>query len=288
MSPEPIVSLPPPIVSTDWLAARLADQETGGPTVRLVDVRYYLDGRSGRRAYAEGHLPGASFVDLDQVLAGPASPEAGRHPLPTPEIFARGLAAAGIGDGDLVVAYDDLGGMAAGRLVWMLRITGQPASLLDGGIPGWTGALETGEHQPEPASREARPWPVEALATAAEVEAHLAAGGVVVDSRAAERYRGDVEPIDPRAGHVPGAVNGPFSDNLDDDGRFRSAADLAGRFESLGADGTAIFYCGSGVSACHNLLAMEASGHRLPRLYAGSWSQWSADDTRPAATGDHR
>jgi thiosulfate/3-mercaptopyruvate sulfurtransferase len=252
-------------------------------------VRWYLDGRSGRDAYEAGHLPGAAFVDLDRVLAAPATPELGRHPLPPPATFARGLAEAGIGPGDPVVAYDDLGGMVAGRLVWMLRILDAPAALLDGGLQGWDGDLESGRAAITPVSPvdwPVRPWPPEALATADEVAAHIRSGGTVIDSRSADRYRGDLEPIDPRAGHIPGATNLPFVANLDDQQRFRSPEALAERFRAAGADGSAVLYCGSGVSACHNVLAMESAGLPRPRLYVGSWSQWAADPDRPLATGD--
>lgn len=275
------VSLPP-IVSADWVLDRMSRSPT---ELAIADVRSYLDGRDGHQAFLDRHLPGAVFVDLDRVLAAPASPDAGRHPLPSPEVFARGLAAAGIGDDRPVVAYDDLGGMMAGRLVWMLRILGSPAALLDGGLTAWPGPTESGPSEVEPVERRARPWPSEATASISEVEQHVAAGGLVVDSRAPERYRGETEPIDPRAGHIPGAVNAPFAANLDDDGRFLPPEELADRFDGLGADERAIFYCGSGVSACHNLLAMEAAGRPLPRLYVGSWSQWSSDPDRPAATG---
>ncbi|MGI9614486.1 MAG: sulfurtransferase [Acidimicrobiales bacterium] len=276
----------PAIVDEAWLNERLAANDN--PELVVVDVRSYLDGRVGRDAYLADHLPGAVFVDLDEVLAAPASPAEGRHPLPTPEVFAAGLGAAGIAPDSPVVAYDDLGGMIAGRLVWMLRIIGAPAALLDGGITGWHGATEAGEVTREPVDRPAVDWPTEALASIDEVEASIRAGGLVVDSRAGERYRGEAEPIDPRAGHVPGAVNAPFTDNLTTDASkaFRPLHELRDRFAALGADGETIFYCGSGVSACNNVLAMEAAGHDRPRVYVGSWSQWSNDPDRPAATGE--
>lgn len=278
----------PPIVSAQWLAENLtADTASGtSPRIRVADVRSYLDGRSGRDAYVRGHIPGAVFVSLDEVLAAPASSRAGRHPLPEPEVFARGLAAAGIGTADPVVAYDDLGGMTAGRLVWMLRIIGAPAALLDGGLPAWTGPLQEGDEVAQATERSAVPWPSEELADAEDVAAAVAAGSVVVDARAAERFRGDVEPLDPRTGHVPGAINLPFAANLDDEQRFLPSSELVDRFAGAGVGGGAIMYCGSGVSACHNILAMEACGLERPRLFVGSWSQWSSDDERPAATGD--
>ncbi len=271
----------PPIVSTSWLA----QQQAQTPALKLVDVRYYLDGRSGHQAFLDGHLPGAIFVDLEHVLSSPGSPQDGRHPMPPPAVFAAGLGAAGIAESDPVVAYDDLGGMVAGRLVWMLRILGVHAALLDGGLAAWSGNRETGPGQPaSPVPRRPQPWPSAAMASADEVAAHIEAGGVVADSRAAERYRGEHEPVDPRAGHIPGAINLPFGANLDQDHRFRPAGELAARFEAAGADPATIFYCGSGVSACHNVLAMEAAGLGRPRLFVGSWSAWSSDSQRPIAT----
>lgn len=265
-----------PIVDAEWLQQHRSD-------VALCDVRYYLDGRSGPAAFEAGHLPGAVFIDMDSVLASPAGPIVGRHPMPSPEVFAKGMGEAGIGTDVTVVVYDDLGGMVAGRLVWMLRIIGQAAALLDGGFTKWGGEVETGPAPSTPVNRTALPWPVAAIASADEVAVAAADGGVVVDSRAGERYRGETEPVDPRAGHVPGAINLPFSDNLDD-GRFLSIDALRQRFTDAGVDSDSIIYCGSGVSACHNLLAVEAAGLGLPRLYVGSWSGWSSDQERPAAT----
>ncbi len=294
---EPLVV--PPIVSADGLARQLSGPPpVEGGVVRVVDVRYYLDGRSGYEAFEAGHIPGAVFVDLDAVLAAPASAEAGRHPMPTPEVFAAGLAAAGIGDNDVVVAYDDRDSMVAGRLVWMLRIIGQSAAVLDGGLAAWPGGLAEGpaDPAPTPVERRVTPWPAEEMVDADGVVEAMDRGGVVIDARAAERYRGETEPIDPRAGHIPGAVNLPFTANLGDDGRFRPADELAAAYEALGAanstdstdDGSdrPIVYCGSGVSACHHVVAMEAATGRRPRVYVGSWSQWSSDPDRPAATGD--
>lgn len=270
-------ALIPPMVSVDWLRENAS-------RIVLCDVRYYLDGRDGMAAYLAGHLPGAVFIDMDTVLASPAGPVVGRHPLPTPEAFAAGLGAAGISERDTVVVYDDLQGMVAGRLVWMLRVLGQDAALLDGGIGAWDGPLVTNPTRPTPVKCPVRPWPADAVVDADQALAHAAAGGVLADSRAVERYRGEVEPIDPRAGHVPGAINLPFAVNLRADGTFRSPDELRERFEGAGVDEAAIFYCGSGVSACHNLLAVEAAGLGLPRLYVASWSGWSSDPDRPAAT----
>ena len=255
------------------------------------DVRWYLDSRSGLDAYLVGHLPGAVFVDLDEHLTADPSPEVGRHPLPSAADFAASMGVLGIGPDDPVVAYDDAGGMAAGRLVWMLRILGRPAALLDGGIDAWGGPLEVRATPRLPKEVPAVPWPADALATMAEVSEMVSSkDGIVLDARSADRYSGEVEPIDPRAGHVPGAVNAPFAENLAADGpeagRFLTPEQLANRYRSLGVDDakTAVAYCGSGVSACHDLLAMEHAGLGRGRLFVGSWSQWSHTD-RPLATG---
>jgi thiosulfate/3-mercaptopyruvate sulfurtransferase len=267
----------PPVVGAAWLRDHR--------DVVVADVRWYLDGRSGRDAHDRGHLPGAVFVDLDAVLAGRATREGGRHPLPDPEAFARGMAALGIGDGDTVVAYDDDGGVMAARLVWMLRATGHDAALLDGGIAAWDGPLETATPARPPATFAPVPWPAERIATA---DAAADRASVVIDARTRERYLGLDDPVDPRWGHVPGARSLPARENLAPDGRFLAAGDLRTRFEALGVGpGTPVVsYCGSGVTACHNLLAMERAGVGDGRLFPGSWSQWSADERRPVATGE--
>lgn len=239
-------------------------------------------------AYLAGHLPGARFLSLDDSLAGPAAAVAGRHPLPSPADFATSLAAIGVTNDASVVAYDDRGGAFASRLVWMLRIIGHDAALLDGGLPAWTArhhgdGLERGSVDIDAVERRAIEWPPDSIADGDSVAGHLAGGGVVIDSREAPRYRGEVEPIDAVAGHVPGAINIPFADNLTD-GHFRSTAELAARFAAAADDADAIVYCGSGVTACHNALAMEASGLPLPRVYVGSWSGWSTEPGRPVAT----
>ena len=251
----------------------------------LLDVRWALDGSTGEHSYLAGHLPGAVYVDLDTELAAPASPAAGRHPLPAPEDFAATLRRVGITEDARIVAYDDTDGGPAARLVWMLRALGHDASVLSGGVHAWNGPLETGPVTPEPTEVPVRSWPTESLASADEVAA--ADGAVVIDARAPERYRGEVEPIDPRAGHVPGAVNLPYAGNLDEERRFRPAEELRERFSAAGvtAEGETIVYCGSGVTATHDLLALEAAGFRRARLFPGSWSQWSADPDRPVAVG---
>jgi thiosulfate/3-mercaptopyruvate sulfurtransferase len=269
----------PPVVTSEWLA-----QQNAGPL--LLDVRWYLDGRSGRRAFADGHLPGARFVDLDEWLAGPADDTTGRHPLPDPAVFADGMRRLGVSDGSPVVAYDDAGGVIAARLVWMLRVTGHPAALLDGGLRAWTGPLETGPGADpgDEGSFAARPWPSDRLVGPADLAAPDA---VLLDARDAERFRGDVEPVDARPGHIPGARNVPCRSNVTDDGRFLPPEVLRRRFESVGvrSGDEVVSYCGSGVTACHNLLALEHAGFRPGRLYPGSWSQYAGTEL-PAATGD--
>jgi len=223
---------------------------------------------------------------LEAVLAVEPDGSRGRHPLPSPAAFADALGALGIGSDATVVAYDNHGGAFASRLVWMLRIIGQPAALLDGGIGGWGGPMETGPVITKPVGRDPVEWSTSATADAGQVVDHIAAGGIVIDSRAAERYAGKVEPIDSVAGHVPGAINLVFNENLGPDGRFRAPAQLAARFHQALPDPQAIVYCGSGITACHNALAMEYAGLELPRVYVGSWSGWSFDTDLPVATDE--
>ena len=274
-----------PIVDAAWLAGHQENED-----VAIVDVRWYLDGRSGQDAYRKGHVPGAVWVDLETALAGPASLRDGRHPLPTPEDFAARLGAAGVGEADTVVAYDDSGGVPAARLVWLLRIVGLPAALLDGGLAAWPGPLRTGDETRRPAPFSPRPWPRERLASIDEISSVVAGRrpDQLIDARAPERYRGETEPVDPRPGHIPGAVNLPFAGNLDAGGRFLPAEELRARYAAAGVDdgATVIAYCGSGVSACVDLLALEVAGLGPARLYPGSWSQCSADRGRPVSTGD--
>jgi len=250
--------------------------------VVLADVRWYLDGRSGRAAFEAGHLPGAVFLDLDADLAAAGDPKAGRHPLPSPEAFATSLGRAGIPEGRAVVAYDDSGGGTASRLVWMLRAIGQPAGLLDGGLAGFEGPLETGPGTPRPAvERVAVGWPAEALAAPDELGT-----GVLLDARAPERYRGDLEPVDPRAGHIPGAVNLPWTTLLDERGRFLAPGELRRRFADKGAaSGPVIVSCGSGVTACALALAHEVAGLGAVRLFVASFSGWSSDRARDVVVG---
>lgn len=272
-----------PIVDIEWLRA-------AGPTgVVIADARFYLDGRPARAAFEAGHLPGAVFIDLGADLADHDQPATeGRHPLPTPEHFAHAMQQRGISDTDVVVAYDDSGGGTAGRLVVMLRALGLEAALLDGGLAAWDGPLETGPGSERPVGRfSTRPWPADRFSDIDGTgAAALDDSAVVFDARAAERFRGDTEPVDPRAGHIPGARNAPWAAALDAAGRFRSPAELRHHFESLGAtiDGDIICYCGSGVSACADVLALERAGFGSVRLFVGSWSAWSSDPERPVET----
>lgn len=260
-----------PLVSADWLSGHLHE-------VRVVDVRWYLDGRSGRAAYDGSHLPGAVWLDVDTDLSAPATREAGRHPLPTPEHFAAALGRAGIAAGTPVVAYDDSGGGQAARLWWLLHVLGEPVAVLDGGVAAWTGPLTTDVPSFPPVIREPRPWPSDRFVDADEV---ATTDATVLDARTAQRYAHGDPAVDPRPGHVPGAVSAPWQQNLDADGRFRSAADLAARYEP----GAYVAYCGSGVTACHDLLALTIAGRDELALYPGSWSQWGADESRPAEVG---
>ena len=274
------VSAVPAFVSADRLA-------TLSPPPVLVDLRWSLDGSLGRADYVARHLPGAVYLDLDTVAAGPPTPACGRHPLPDPAAFAASLGELGIGWDDPVVAYDQGPGVIAARLVWMLRVIGQPAAVLEGGLAGWAGAVEAGEVTRTPVVRAERDWPVDRLADA-DLTASIAArrDGVVLDAREPARFAGETEPVDPRPGHIPGAVNLPVTDNLDVAGRLEARDVLSQRYGATGAleAGEVVAYCGSGVAACHDLLVLEEFGIH-GRLYPGSWSAWSADPQREAATG---
>jgi len=276
----------PPIVDAGWLSERLVTD----PTVTICHVGSTMAGPDPADDFEHRHLPGSRFVSLDEALAAPPSGTAGRHPLPSPDAFALALGELGVTDDATVVAYDDRGGAFAGRLVWMLRIVGQRAALLGGGIEGWIAdsnrEVEHGPAAVTPVERTVHDWPLDALADAVDVAQHVRDGGVVIDSRDPARYAGEFEPIDPVAGHVPGAANLLFNDNLDADGRFRSTDELRARFAPVVADDDRpIVYCGSGVTACHNALAMEHAGFGRPRVYVGSWSGWTADPDRAIATG---
>jgi thiosulfate/3-mercaptopyruvate sulfurtransferase len=290
--------LPPPIVDLAWLRAELVVDDAQGvrwhdrPVV-LCDVRTTMTSPDPQEAFDEDHLPGARFVSLEDDLSAPPEPVDGRHPLPSPAAFAAALEVRGIGDDVLVLAIDGRGGAYAARLVWMLRLIGQPATYGDVTTVELTELVNEWARSGPIRSRDALPagsrrivaWPAGALADADAVVAHLAGGGVVVDSRDAARYRGEVEPIDAVAGHVPGAINLPFTHNLGPDGRLRPVGELAARFAEAGVDGAAIVYCGSGVTACHNALAVELAGRGRPVVYVGSWSGWTTEPGRAVATG---
>jgi len=266
-----------------------ADLLAGKGRVVLLDVRWALGDDQGREKYLAGHLPGAVFVDLETELADPPSPEAGRHPLPSLQRLQSAARRWGIRNGDAVLAYDATGGLAAARAWWLLRWGGLPeVRLLDGGVDAWAragGRLDSGDVVPDPGdvTLTGGGMPVLSIDQAAELPA---SGGVLLDARAAERYRGEVEPIDPRAGHVPGAVSAPTTANLEPDGTFLRMTELVDRFVTLGVGPrtTVGVYCGSGVNAAHEVAALAAAGIEAA-LWPGSWSQWAADPARPASTG---
>ena len=271
------------------LMGHLAD-----PAWLVVDCRFELsDPEAGARAWSAGHIPGAVYAHLDRDLAGPVTPKSGRHPLPSQAAFAATLSRWGVTPGTQVVAYDAAGGMiAAARLWWLLRWAGhERAAVLDGGLAGWTAAGGTQDRSVQ--QRQALPfvpaWREALAVSTAELSGLLAAGRcLLVDARGAERFEGRVEPIDPVAGHVPGAVNHPCQWNLDSDGSFLPPAALLVRWRAtLGARDpeAAVCMCGSGVTACHDLLALEHAGLAGARLYPGSWSAWISDAARPVARG---
>ena len=278
-----------PLVSTDTLAAHLDD-----PSWIVFDCRHDLMApAAGEALYRGGHIAGARFAHLDRDLSGIKDGQSGRHPLPTRAAFADFLARSGVDGRSVVVAYDASNGLYAARLWWMTRWIGHADVLvLDGGLPAWTRAgLPTTDALPSLSRGDiAVGDSLVALVDTPIVEANLASHAhLVIDARAPERYRGDVEPLDPVAGHIPGAANHPMALSLEADGRFRNAASLRTAFEATlagRASDTVIQSCGSGVTACHSLLAMEAAGLRGAALYAGSWSAWCADPRRPIARGD--
>ncbi|HEU5318949.1 MAG TPA: sulfurtransferase [Chloroflexota bacterium] len=278
----------PPLVSTTWLAQHLDD-----PRVRIADVRWYLPnaGKTGRAEYQRGHLPGAVFVDLDTQLAAPPGTGPGRHPIPDAQRFARAMSAAGVGADTHVVAYDDAGGAIAARLWWLLRHYGHSrVSVLDGGFTAWLAErrpVTTDEPSIRPAAFHAQPGGERVVDKTAVQRLAADPGAVVLDARAAERYEGVTEPVDPRPGHVPGALSAPFAGNLTPQATFLDRNALRRRYEALGVTPhkQVVAYCGSGVTACHTLLALHLAGFRHAALYEGSWSDWSSDPTLPAATG---
>jgi len=260
----------------------------------VIDCRHELtDVDAGRRAYDESHIPGARFVSMDRDLSGPKTGLTGRHPMPSREAVRALLESLGLSDDRQLVLYDAAGGGMAGRLWWMARWIGHDAvAVLDGGLPAWrkAGYPVTSEAPAPRAGRLTLRAPLAVLVDAAETgRAATAADRLVIDARAPERYRGEVEPFDPVAGHIPGSINRPWGFNVREDGRFKPAPVLRAEFEKLlgGRPASAVVNsCGSGVSACHNLLAMAHAGLPGASLYAGSWSEWVADPARPVATGE--
>jgi thiosulfate/3-mercaptopyruvate sulfurtransferase len=256
----------------------------------LLDVRWRLGGPPGRELYDAAHIPGAAFVDLDRDLAAPPG-EGGRHPMPATADFEQAMRLAGVSGGRPVVVYDDADSTAAARAWWLLRYFGHPSvRVLDGGFRAWTAAGYPVD-PPSPLYRgaigdfTARPGHLDLLD--ADGAASIARAGLLLDARAGERYRGEAEHVDPVAGHIPGAVSAPTAENVNQDGTFKPTADLAARFTALGAAGgrPVAAYCGSGVTAAHEVLALTLAG--LPAaLYVGSWSNWITDPDRPVATGE--
>jgi thiosulfate/3-mercaptopyruvate sulfurtransferase len=287
------------VTFTTLIGAAALQELVGKPDLAVVDCRFDLmNPEGGRRAFLAGHIPGARYADLNEDLSAPITAASGRHPLPAPQKFAATLSRLGVGPGTQVIAYDDSGGAYAARLWWMLRWVGHAAAaVLDGGIKTWIcagGALESGEGKAVSAAPGAGPLSIQAdssaLIDAAEVEQRLAdAAFLLIDARAAERYAGTVEPIDAVAGHIKGAVSQPFSANLGADGRFRPAPELRRMWERQLAGRSPVqvaAMCGSGVTACHNLLSLEVAGFSGAKLYAGSWSEWIRDPRRPIACGE--
>jgi thiosulfate/3-mercaptopyruvate sulfurtransferase len=276
------------LISTTVLASHMHD-----PAFAIVDCRAKLDDLTwGAREHAAAHIPGAMYADLTDDLSGPKTGTNGRHPLPDPQALVRTLGRLGIASGVQVVAYDQENGMFASRLWWLLRWLGHDAvAVLDGGLKKWMAEgrpVESGETHRTPRAFEGSPRPNMTVDVEAVASRLGSDGPHLVDARAPERYRGDTEPIDKVGGHIPGAKNHFFQWNLDEHGLFRSPEELREKLASSVGDVPAdqlVCYCGSGVTACHNLLALEHAGRTGAKLYAGSWSEWSADPTRPVEKG---
>jgi thiosulfate/3-mercaptopyruvate sulfurtransferase len=283
-----VTELPGPLVDVSWLEAHIDADD-----LVVADVRWVAGGGAGaaRELFEAGHIPGAAYLGVDDDLAARAFDGPGRHPLPSPETFSATMGRTGIGDGIAVVAYDDARGSLAARLWWMLDALGEQVALLDGGLASWRGPLETGPPATvrEPVLFSPRPWPADGLVDADEVARAVAAvDSIVLDARMPERYRGEVESLDPVAGHIPGAISAPWAANVDEEsGRFLDGRVLRERFATLGLDDDhpGIAHCGSGVTACHELFALRLAGFD-GRLYEGSWSDWVHDGSRPVATGE--
>jgi thiosulfate/3-mercaptopyruvate sulfurtransferase len=280
----------PVLTGVAELYSRLRIGDAADPAPVVLDVRWRLGDPHGREHYLKEHIPGAVYVDLDTELAAPPTPEGGRHPLPDPARLQAAARRWGVTASRPVVVYDDNGNTAAARAWWLLRWAGvERVTLLDGALGAWrTAGLPTESGEPEP------PAPGDILLAPgrlpvldADAAAEVARGGVLLDARSADRYRGENEPVDPRAGHIPGALSAPTGDNLNPDGTFQDVEQLALRFAALGADDATEVgvYCGSGVTAAHQIAALAHAG--IPAaLYPGSWSAWSADPARPVARGE--
>ena len=277
------------LVDTPTLLTHLED-----PQWVVFDCRFKLaEPERGRRDYLEQHIPGAQYLDLNRDLSSPVTPgKTGRHPLPGTVAAGRLLGSRGVASDTQVVAYDDSRGSIAARLWWMLKWLGHDAvAVLDGGFEGWLaagGQVQSGDERRAQVSFVARPRPL-MIATTDELRRRSAGAAPLLDARAAERYRGEVEPIDPVAGHIPGAISAPFQENLDAGGRFHPPDALKQRLGSLLGDARAsdaVVYCGSGVTAAHDILAFAAAGLGMPRLYVGSWSEWVTDADNPVAVGN--
>ena len=285
-----------PLVDIHWLRVNLSRSD-----LRVFDVRFNLnDPDQGRRAYLEGHIPGAVFLDLERDLSGPVGRHGGRHPLPDPEQLAARLRSAGLNHSDTAVVYDDGSGQSAPRAWWLLGYLGlERVAVLDGGFAAWSGAglpVVPGTGDEEAAARGPqgnftvrlqRDWirDTDQVRTVVQGGARDGRRVVLVDSRAPERYRGEVEPYDPVAGHIPGAVNYDWTTNVGPDGRWLDPSTLRQRFAALEGADEIIVYCGSGVTACANLLALRLAGFQQARLYPGSWSDWCSYPEHPVAQG---
>ncbi|MFD0621136.1 sulfurtransferase [Paenibacillus sp. GCM10027629] len=280
------------IVSMEWVHTHLADSN-----VILVDCRFVMGGAApdlGQRQYEAGHLPGAYYLDLDRDLSSPVGEHGGRHPLPHLDALTAKFSSIGIDGSKHVVAYDDQGGMMASRLWWLLHYTGHAggASIMDGGYSAWVAReYPTTIEKPEPTSSATYVPQIDNrfVIHIDELRQEMTKPDVLlIDSREAPRYRGEIEPIDPVAGHIPGAVNAFWKEALNEQGTWRSAEEQKARFAELGADQAEriIVYCGSGVSACPNVIALQEAGYQNVRLYAGSWSDWISYSDNPIATGD--
>mgnify|MGYP001209417724 FL=1 len=274
------------IVSVHWLHEHLRDDN-----VAVADCRFELGHPdNGRLAYDRSHIPGAVYIDLERDMSGPVREHGGRHPLPDLGTFSLRMGELGIGNDTVVVAYDDQGGMMASRLWWMLRFLGhRNVYVLDGGFKAW---VEAGyESDRQPARRRPKHFSPRVhtgmMISVQELRNRLGENGLVlIDSREASRYKGDSEPIDKRAGHIPGAVNRFWKDGLDEHGRWKPADQQAERFRDIPRDAEIVVYCGSGVSACPNVLALKAAGYERVRLYLGSWSDWISYPDNPIARGE--